>query len=164
MFGPASIMKKSISSITTLLIGMFVFLSIPSQIPVVDDGSAGGFNARTVPYFITSAIILLSLFIILSDTVTAKKKEGNVPPSDQSEDTSHIRVFLAFGLITIWIISLPYIGFNVATVFLISSIMLLIGNCRWWQIVALSFILSVPLDYLLGVAFRMYLPNGSFFD
>jgi len=64
----------------------------------------------------------------------------------------------------LWIVLIPYIGFNIATILLISAIMLIIGNRNWWQIMILSLILSLPLNYLLKVVLRVYLPQGLIFQ
>ena len=80
-----------------------------------------------------------------------------------NDGTSFGRVFLAFGAIAIWIVILPYLGFNIATILLVASVMIIIGNCRWWQIVVLSVILSVPINFLLATVLRVYLPTGSLF-
>ena len=161
MSGAASLFKKSISSIVTLLIGVFVLLSIPDQI-AVSEGE--GVNARTVPYLIAGLIIVLSLLIIVSDAVKSWEKQMDVSIDEPPEATSYFRVFLAFAAIAVWIVILPYLGFNIAKIFLVTSIMLIVGNCRWWQIALLSLALSVPINYLLGLVLRVYLPSGSIFD
>lgn len=158
-----AVIKRSISSIVTLMIGALVFLSIPSQISVMDSEGLSSVNARTVPYLITSLIIIISVIMIISEGIKIQKEHADTDEHISKERTSYVRVFLAFLAIALWIIALPYIGFNIATILLVASIMLIVGNCRWWQIVLLSLILSVPINYLLGSVLRVYMPGGSIF-
>ncbi len=157
------ILRRNISSITTLLIGVFVFASIPGQIAVFDSGDMNPVTARTLPYMITSAIIVISLIMIVSDVVETFRSGADHSATEQKETTRYWRVFLAAAAIALWIILLPYLGFNITTILLVASIMIIIGNCRWWQIALLSLILSVPINYLLGIVLRVYLPSGSLF-
>jgi|GEM_PF-1019737 len=164
MSGSANLLRRNISSIFTLLVGLFVFVSIPSQIEIFDDGGMNPVTARTLPYLISSGIILLSLFIILSNIFGASDEEENASEALPQEKTSYLRVFYAFAAIALWIVVLPYLGYIVSTILLVSTVMLIIGNCRWWQIAILSFVLSVPMNYLLAIALRVYLPSGSLFN
>ena len=168
MFGAESILRKNLSSFTTLLVGTLVFFSIPSQIEVFDTGEGSVVNARTLPYIISSAIIVLSLLTIASNIYGASRSQPESSGEDTSledkkEATSYGRVFLAFLAIALWIVVLPYFGFSVATMFLVASIMVIIGNCHWWQILFLSLMLSFPVNYLLALVMGVYLPNGSLF-
>lgn len=147
----------------TLIVGVVVFLSIPSQIAVFGGEGNSSVNARTVPYLITSLIIIISLVMIISDALKIRKEAAESLDSSPKEPTSYARVFLAFLAIALWIVALPIIGFNIATILLVVSIMLIIGNCRWWQIALLSLVLSVPINYLLANVLRVYLPSGSIF-
>ncbi len=158
-----AVIKRSISSIVTLMVGVVVFLSIPSQIVIIDSEGLSSVDARTVPYLITSLIIIISLIMIISESVKIRKEQTDTLEDKSSEQTNYVRVFLAFLAITLWIIALPYIGFNIATILLVASVMVIIGNCRWWQIALLSLILSVPINYLLANVLRVYLPSGSIF-
>jgi len=164
MSGPSSIIRKNISSIVTLLIGILVFINIPNQIDIGSETSINSVNPRTLPYLIASAIIVLSLLIIISDIIISRKKEAAFYVNKQIEDSNYIRVFLSIICIMLWIVLIPYIGFNIATILLISAIMLIIGNRNWWQIMILSLILSLPLNYLLKVVLRVYLPQGLIFQ
>lgn len=160
MSATMTLLKRSLSSVVTLIIGVFVFLSIPSQIALLGSEGMSGVNARTVPYSITSLIVLLSLAVIISEAF-AMRREASV--SEPQPATSYGRVFLAFIAIALWIIILPYLGFNISTILLVASVMVIIGNCRWWQIVLLSLILSFPINYLLASILRVYLPSASVF-
>ncbi|MCY4460978.1 MAG: tripartite tricarboxylate transporter TctB family protein [Albidovulum sp.] len=147
----------------TLLVGLFVFLSIRDQIVVFSNDGLSGVSARTLPYLITSAIILLSLLKIVSNAIGNLKGETDSLEDGPKEATSYLRVLLAFSAIALWIIILPYLGYEISTMMLVASVMIIIGNCRWWQIVTLSLILSIPVKHLLANVFRVYLPSGSVF-
>jgi len=164
MTGSAVFLRGNVSSIVTLLVGVFFYLSIPSQIGVFENGDLSGVNARTMPYLIASAIIVISLYMIVSNILANRKLVIDELEDESSEITSYGRVFLAFIAIALWIVILPYLGFNIATMLLVAAIMIIIGKCSWWQIAILALVLSFPIDYLLGAALKVYLPSGSVFD
>ena len=163
MSGPALILKGNISAIVILAVGLFIFLSIPGQIADLGNDGLSRVNARTMPYLIASAIILLSLLLVASNVIKNLRAGTNSSEDGQRETTSYGRVFLAFAVIALWIVTLPYLGYNLTTMMLVALIMIIIGNCRWWQIVALSVMLSIPVNYLLAIVLRVYLPTGSIF-
>lgn len=163
MPGTVNLMKRSLSSFVTLIIGVLVFLSIPDQIALFESEGLSSVNARTVPYLITSLIIIISLLMIISEAIAMRSEAADAIGEKPKEATSYGRVFLAFVAIALWIVVLPYLGFNITTILLVASIMIIIGNCRWWQIALLSLILSVPINYLLAAVLRVYLPSGSLF-
>lgn len=173
MSGAMILLKRSISSVVTLMVGVIVFLNIPGQIAINESEGLSSVNARTVPYLITLLIIIISLILIISEHIEIRKEEirkeeirkenGNTADSQSGERTNYGRVFLAFVAIALWIVALPYLGFIFTTILLVVSMMLIIGDCRWWQIALLSVILSVPINYLLAKVLRVYLPGGSIF-
>ncbi|MEJ6689990.1 MAG: tripartite tricarboxylate transporter TctB family protein [Paracoccaceae bacterium] len=163
MLGTTNLLKRSVSSFVTLIIGILVFVSIPGQIALYESEGLSSVNARTVPYLITSLIVIISLSMIISDAIAIRQEATDAAVEKPEKDTSYGRVFLAFVAIALWIVILPYLGFTLSTILLVASVMIIIGNCRWWQIVLLSLILSVPINYLLAAVLRVYLPSGSFF-
>ncbi|PWQ99644.1 tripartite tricarboxylate transporter TctB family protein [Leucothrix arctica] len=156
-------LRGNVSSITTLLIGLFFFLSIPSQIGISESTDLSGVNSRTMPYLIASAIILLSLYTIVSNIFANRKVETVKSNDEPNEITSYGRVFLAFVAIALWIVIVPYLGFNITTIMLVTTIMIIIGKCRWWQIAIVALALSFPINYLLAAVLKVYLPSGSVF-
>ena len=142
MSGTTGLLKKSISSIVTLVVGLGVFLSIPSQIALFGSEGAGSVNARTVPYLITALIVLISVIMIVAEALKARNESPAITENDLPEKTSYGRVILAFLAIAAWIAALPVLGFNLSTILLVATVMVIIGNCKWWQIVVLSFALS----------------------
>ena len=157
-------LKGSISSVVTLLAGLFFLVCIPSQIADFGTDGLSGVSARTMPYLIASAIVMFSAFSILASVW----EHWNAAPVEDVEtapaSTRYGAVFLAFLAMALWIVVLPIIGFNLSTALLIAVIMIIIGKCVWWQIVILSFVLSVPVNYLLAIVLKVYLPSGSLFE
>lgn len=160
MSATMTLLKRSLPSFVTLMVGVFVFLSIPSQIALFGGEGLSSVNARTVPYVITTLITLLSLTMIISEAIVMRD-EATVP--EPEAPTSYGRVLLAFAAIALWILILPFLGFNITTILLVAAVMIIIGNCHWWQIALLSLILSFPINYLLASVLRVYLPSGSVF-
>lgn len=157
-------LKGSISSVVTLLAGLFFLYCVPSQIADFGTDGLSGVSARTMPYLIASAIVIFSVYSILA-SVWENWSDAHI--EDVEVTQTPIRygaVFVAFVAIALWIIVLPIIGFNISTALLIAVIMIIIGKCAWWQIVVLSFVLSVPVNYLLAIVLKVYLPSGSLFE
>ena len=94
MSGAANLLKRSISSIVTLIVGVLVFLSIPGQIAVFDSEGQSSVNARTVPYLITSLIIIISLIMIISEGIKFRKEESDVSKMNR-ENRQVIFVFFS---------------------------------------------------------------------
>lgn len=163
MSGASNPMKRSLPSIVTLVVGALVFFSIPDQIVLFDEGQSSA-NARTVPYLITSLIMLISLVMIIFNVFAKQEQSGEPTEGEPQESTRYSRVILAFAAIALWIVILPYLGFNISTILLVVAVMLIIGKCRWWQIILLPLILSFPINYLLAAVLRVYLPSGSIFS
>jgi hypothetical protein len=157
-------LKDSIPSIVTLLVGAFFMASIPSQIADFGTDGLSGVSARTMPYIIAGAIMAFSLFSIATTVWAHSQRAPDSPAQTPAPKTRYGLVFLAFVAITSWIILLPFIGYNIATILLITSIMLIIGRCTWVQIVLVSLALSFPINSLLAVVLKVYLPSGSLFD
>ncbi len=157
-------LKGNISSVVTLFAGLFFLICIPSQIADFGTDGLSGVSARTMPYLIASAIVIFSLFSILTsiweNRSSAQQDASNTPQGH----TRYGAVFLAFVSIALWIVLLPIIGFNIATALLIAVIMRIIGKCVWWQVIVLSFALSVPVNALLAIVLKVYLPSGSLFE
>jgi len=163
MSGASNLMKRSLSSVVTLIVGVLVLFSIPNQIVLFDEGQSSA-NARTVPYLIASLIILISLMMIVSEVIATQDQSAEATDGEPQESVRYGRVILASAAIALWIVILPYLGFNISTILLVATTMLIIGNCRWWQIILLPLILSFPINYLLTAVLQVYLPSGSVFS
>lgn len=157
-------LKESSPSIVTFLVGVFFMASIPSQIADFGTDGLSGVSARTMPYIIAGAIMAFSLFSIATTILTHAKSTPASMTEDPPPRTRYGLVFLAFVAIASWVILLPFIGYNIATILLISSIMLIIGRCTWVQIILVSLALSFPVNSLLGVVLKVYLPSGTLFN
>jgi len=158
--------KKVIPPLVTLLIGIFIFIIIPYQIslPETESSIVRPTNARTIPYLITTGVILLSILEFVSGMIKLKRSNEEVQIDRQTKNLNYIGVCGALIAMLLWLLLIPYVGFNISTILLTITMMLIIGNRKWWQIVLLSLILSYPLDYVLKVVLRVYLPQGIFFE
>lgn len=158
-------LRNVISAVGTLIVGIVVYLVIPIQIKVPSYSIGISFTTRTMPYLITLAIIVLSLTdIFLGLKEHRKKTKEETILAGPAQTHNYTGVLITFVSIFLWIVLTIYFGFRLATIFLVIATMLVIGNCKWWQIIFLSLILSFPLDYILKVVLRVYLPEGIFFE
>jgi hypothetical protein len=159
-------LKNVISDVGTLIIAIVIYAAIPSQIRVPRQSINISFTPRTMPYFITLAIIGLSVIDILLGLKGQGNKTGETASLNGSAASAHnySGVLIAFFSIALWIVATIYFGFKLATILLVFAIMLVIGNRTWWQLLLLPLLLSFPLDYVLKIVLRVYLPEGIFFE
>jgi hypothetical protein len=156
-------LKQYIPSIVTAIIGIAIFLIIPSQIDLsrISDSAKAGINSRTIPYFLSSLIILLSVIDIL---MRLKKTQKIESVEQQPINKSAIfRVFIMILAIFIWIKILPIIGFTIGMILLLVFGMILMGNRKWYLIIIIPIVTSVLLNYVFSEFVGRTLPAGIFF-
>lgn len=161
-------LSRLIFSLITLIIGIFIFIITKYTVDLgigIKSATAGIVNARTMPYIIASGIILLSISIIISDNLIRirKKEEEDRYINEPTSNINYRGILLMFIFIVLWTLLVPYIGFIICTILLVTASMLLIGNRDWRKIILMSIILSFLLDYLLKVALNIYFPQGILF-
>jgi len=94
----------------------------------------------------------------------SNSKINSLEPNDiPQEETRYSRIFLAFFAVALWIVVVPYLGFNISMMLLVTATMIIIGHCRWWQIAIMALALSFPINHLLAAVLKVYLPSGSIF-
>ena len=156
--------RKYIPSIITCIIGIIVFLVIPSQIDLsrVKANNITGIDSRTLPYILSILIIFLSLLELFF--IGIKKKGQDTEENIQIDYAKFIRVFVTFIGVVLWIVLVPYLGFILSTILLLGLVMVLMGNKKWLQIVFVPIITSFLLSYIFTVFIGRTLPLGIFFN
>lgn len=158
-------LKNIFSSIVTLAIATVVYLAIPNQIKTSLFTGELIFGPRTLPYLLVYTIIILSTVDIFLEVRKNIIKKDTKPKSDSNNIKKHNYIGLLIVIVSIflWIILVLYFGYKLATIFLVVTSMLVIGNNKWWQIIFLSLILSFGFDYFIKAVLRVYFPEGIFF-
>lgn len=145
--------RKYIPSISTALIGLAIFILVPFQIDLsmVNGNNVSGVDARTLPYFLSSLIVLLSVVEIIN--IKRKERVEEYKKMSKTQYMNIFRVCLTFIAIVLWIVLVPYLGFIIAMIILLVSVMLLMGNragcklslCRYSRV----FYLTMCLQHFL---------------
>lgn len=157
-------LKNIISSIVTLTIAIVVYLVIPNQIKTSLFTGELVFGPRTLPYLLVNIIFILSIVDIFLELRNTSKKETKPKSDINTKKNNYIGLLIMIVSIFLWIVLVLYFGFKLATIFLVVTAMLVIGNNKWWQIILLSLILSFGFDYFLKAVLRVYFPEGIFFE
>lgn len=154
--------SKYIPSIVTAVLGIVIFLIIPSQIDMsrVSNPEQHGIDSRTIPYFLALIIIFLSVLdLILKKIKPGIEVEKNIPVPFRSL----LRVLLTIIGIFLWILTIPYLGFVIAMSLLLIFIMYLMGNRKWYLFLPIPILTSVILRYVFTEFVGRTLPSGIFF-
>ncbi|GAE94479.1 tricarboxylate transport protein TctB [Gracilibacillus boraciitolerans JCM 21714] len=155
--------RKYIPSISTALIGLAIFILVPFQIDLsmVNGNNVSGVDARTLPYFLSSLIVLLSVVEIIN--IKRKERVEEYKKMSKTQYMNIFRVCLTFIAIVLWIVLVPYLGFIIAMIILLVSVMLLMGNRSWLQIILVPLLTSFLLNYVFTTFLGRTLPTGIFF-
>lgn len=156
--------RKYIPSIITAALGIVILLIIPSQIDIsrVNSSNATGINSRTIPYFLAISIVLLSILELFIKKIRGDCKD-TATERVQIQYMAYMRVFLTFVGIILWIVLIPYLGFVITMILLLLSIMLLMGNRNWLQLILIPLLISFTLSYVFTEFVGRTLPSGIFF-
>lgn len=158
-------LKQYIPSIVTAIIGIAIFLVIPSQIDLsrLSESAKAGINSRTILYFLSSLIIILSVVDILMKYLK-RNDEHDAVEHKSLDKTALFRVLITILAIFIWIKILPIIGFTIGMTLLLVFTMVLMGNRKWYLIIIIPIVTSVMLNYVFSEFVGRTLPSGIFFN
>lgn len=146
-------------------IGLAAFLTTVSVMiltnnNLVEGGAESGLGSMFLPRVVAGLIIIFSLAIaIQSLRKLAKdmKPEGrDVIPVDGFSG-----IFIYIGIFTTYWFSVPYVGFLVATPFIMLAIAILLGGRNWVPIIATSVITPILIYYGSREFLRVYLPTWA---
>ncbi|MGD1822680.1 MAG: tripartite tricarboxylate transporter TctB family protein [Pleomorphochaeta sp.] len=157
-------MKQNLPSIVTALIGISIFLLIPSQIDIsqLDESARAGINSRTIPYVLSLLIIFLSILEIVF-SIVKNRDNKNVIEKSNFNIKAYVRVVVTIGLIIAWMKLFPILGFTISTILLLVAIMLIMGNRTWYLVVIVPFVTSITLKYIFTEFVGRSLPTCIFF-
>lgn len=107
------------------------------------------------PIIIVSAVLLLSAALLVSGIIGMRQTESNT-----DERSSERPAILAVGIFIIFLASLPYAGFIVASVPFFAALMYLYGSRNWFLIAGSSITIPIVLFVLFRYGFQIILPRG----
>lgn len=107
------------------------------------------------PIIIVSAVLLLSAALLVSGIIGLRQ-----PGNDAGVHKSERSALLAVGIFIVYLTSLPYAGFIVASVPFFAVLMHLYGSRNWLIIAVSSTIIPTVLFVLFRYGFQIILPRG----
>lgn len=106
-------------------------------------------------------IISIFLFILSISILASSLKENEKRKQKEKGD---IKSLLIFGLICVlYLLVLNFLGFVLSSILLLISLMILLGERRWWFIALVSIISTVVIYLLFAKYLSVMLPKGRVF-
>lgn len=151
--------RQKVGALMTLALsiayGVFAF-----DIPLIFLSQGETFTARTMPYALSVAGIVLSLLIIVLPTLD---KENAVTARQALSGLDWKRAAQLTGLLILYAVAMPWIGFTIASILFMSGGVMLLGERNIKMILLASIPLVVVLWLLLTKVLGMYIAPGEIF-
>lgn len=97
-----------------------------------------------------------------TDTEAGHEATGTETEIAQSQRNPYLRqVLVALGLVIIWALALPWIGFAISNALFLASFMMLVGRRKALTSILLALIISAAVAYGFS-AMGVFLPRGVF--
>jgi len=106
--------------------------------------------------------VFLVYFYIVCNAVTVERHDvaapAALPERERIERLAAIRIFGSMALVTLYVVSLNWIGFDVATFCYVAASLLLLGERRWWVVVLMPVLFCGICVLLFNELLQMPLP------
>ena len=134
------------------LLGFVLYIEVPKQVPVQTVGTVGpGVFPKTMAIVMMAA----SLVLIIGSLLKEKKETSTIKNEKNTGSLKkEIPVAIAFGILILYAVLLPKIGFIVSTLLCGFSLMILLKNKKWWLYVvffALVMAIYIIFKQLLNI-------------
>jgi putative tricarboxylic transport membrane protein len=130
------------------------------KIPLIFLSQGEALNARTLPYVLSIAGSVISLLIIILPSFD-KDKVTTVREALSGLDWK--RTAWLTGLMLVYSLSMPWVGFVIASIFFMACGVMILGERNIKVILIASVPLSVVLWFLLTKVLGMYIAPGELF-
>ncbi len=130
------------------------------KIPLIFLSQGEALNARTMPYALSIAGIVLSLLIIL---LPSFEKEEAITVKEAIKGLDWRRTAWFIGLLIVYSISMPWIGFVIASIGFMAGGVMILGERKFKVILLASVPLVVGLWFILTKILGMYIAPGELF-
>jgi putative tricarboxylic transport membrane protein len=130
------------------------------KIPLIFLSQGEALNARTLPYVLSIAGSVISLLIIILPSFD-KDKVTTVREALSGLDWK--RTACLTGLMLVYSLSMPWVGFVIASIFFMACGVMILGERNIKVILIASVPLAVVLWFLLTKVLGMYIAPGELF-
>ncbi|MGH1427382.1 MAG: tripartite tricarboxylate transporter TctB family protein [Arenicella sp.] len=130
-----------------------------------DNLSSGGIEATSLgslflPRLVAIFLIVFSAFIGLQSLMKIRTKQVQLDDEKISlAGFMGVNIYVAL-FIAYWFLT-PYVGFLIATPFIMLAIAFLLGGKNWWAMIAVSLITTCLVFYGCKHFLRVFLPTWS---
>jgi putative tricarboxylic transport membrane protein len=131
-----------------------------SQIPLIFLSRGETLNARTMPYALSAAGIVLSLLIII---LPSFEKGQEITAREALSGLDWKRVAQLVALMIVYSMIMPWVGFVIASILLLACGFMILGERNVKVILLASIPLVVVLWALLSLVLGMYIAPGEIF-
>lgn len=118
-------------------------------------------DARTLPFLLTGALVLLSL-VLLGQALSSRRGGGGALEVEEDarviEEPSYRRLALLLGMVLVYLVVMPYVGFVVSTVALGIALQMVIFRVSWMKSILISVFVSGMSYLVFAVLLGVLLP------
>lgn len=127
---------------------------------LVEGGMETELGSMFIPRVIAVCILLLSGTIGIQSLIKMRKDE-KLELTEQIDTLGFGGVALYFGIFILYWLVVPYVGFIVATPFVILAVAYLLGGRSWLPICVVSIVTPIVVYYGCSQYLRVFLPTWS---
>ena len=150
--------KYDIAISAILMIVAAAVFTASSKFPAGEDGSIG---AGTWPTVLAVLLFVLAALLMIQ-ALMGRSSAGEAPFDIHSPGFK--RVLIGIGIMVIYCVFLEFLGFMLASAFMIPAIMLLMGERRIKFLVPITVGVLVAVYVIFTVALKLPLLQGSLFS
>lgn len=145
--------------LSTILIIVSVIILTSDNL--VEGGAESDLSSMFLPRVVAGLMIIFSATIAIQSI--RKLSEGaKLEGSELIVTDGSSGIFIYIGIFIAYWLAVPYVGFLVATPFIMIAVAMLLGGRDWVPIIAMSVITPVLIDYGSKEFLRVYLPTWAF--
>ena len=150
--------RKIDVAFSSLLI--IVSLIILTNNNLTEGGMETELGSMFIPRFVAFFIIIFSSTLGIQALLKLNRKEKKTV-SEQIDTTGFGGIAIYFAIFILYWLIVPYVGFMVATPFVILSVAYLLGGRSWLPIGAVAIITPILIYYGCSLYLRVFLPTWS---
>lgn len=142
-----------VSSLLLLLSAFFIYEA--KKLPVSVPGA--GIGPGVVPIWLAIGMIILAGLLLITNVLNRDKYgKGNV----EFTLSEIIGVGIILAVLVVYMVAMDYLGFGIATIFMITFISKRIGNYAIWKCGLIGIIVAVVCVQVFRVFLHLPLPTG----
>lgn len=152
-------MKQNLwSGVAMATIGLlFVFVLIPYGVVEPKKVKYAALSPSYYPRFVAIALVLLGVAVTVRSVIM---KQAVVQSDDVAHPHAFRRILIMFAILAVYAVSIPWLGFIVASTLVLLSTFYLAGERRWLLIIGLAVVLPLALYFFFLKVASVPIPLG----